>query len=202
MKTSLWPWQAQMLPRFSICILAREEYPWALTVTWWSGIQMLSRSSLPRTTSRYGLSGWAWSRLGNMGGEQGQERCEFVVSQGNGARMCCNNQSSWIPRDIKPQQFISHFCFAKWVGREEGLCPLQSLRAGACIDTLSTCSIWLLSPGAGTWPWKLSQDVTSSPPALAKARTVGTPHSRRASSATIPGAQKEKAQEKISQQLW
>ena len=113
MKTSLWPWQAQMLPRFSICILAREEYPWALTATWWSGIQMLSRSSLPRTTSRYGLSGWAWSRVGNMGGEQGQERCEFVVIQGHWARMCCDNQSSWIPRDIKAQQFISHFCFAK-----------------------------------------------------------------------------------------
>ena len=36
----------------------------------------------------------ACSRVGNMGGEQGQERCEFVVSQGNRARMCCNNQSS------------------------------------------------------------------------------------------------------------
>ena len=76
-----------------------------------------------------------------MGGEQGQERCEFVVSQGNRVRMCCNNQSSWIPRDIKPQQFISYSCFAKWVGSEEGLCPSQSLRTGACIGTLSTFTI-------------------------------------------------------------
>ena len=76
-----------------------------------------------------------------MGGEQGQERCEFVVSQGNRARMCCKNQSSWIPRDIKPQQFISHSCFAKWVGSEEWPCPSQSLRTGACIGTLSTFAI-------------------------------------------------------------